>query len=152
MRLGKLTATSHASASDLPTQKINNMKTPATNPHAALRHHVTGAVERGESTAIAGIPAVGQAAHTPIEAAIADSQKPNWTGLNAIQLYDIGRLVDSSLKQWAIDCANERIGETFNVSIMNKVDTDRAIEYFDAYVEGFIKTVKQSALAAAKQA
>ena len=78
------------------------------------------------------------------EAAIADAKKANWTGCNAIQLYDAGRLVDASLKQWAIDSCNERIGEAFNVSLMNKTETDRAIEYFDKYVEAFIGTVKNS--------
>lgn len=38
-------------------------------PLSALRHHVTGAIERGEKTAIAGIPDqapdAGEAEHTP---------------------------------------------------------------------------------------
>lgn len=34
-------------------------------PLSALRHHVTGAIERGEKTAIVGQPAAGEAEHTP---------------------------------------------------------------------------------------
>ncbi len=82
-----------------------------------------------------------------VNAARADMTKANWTGLNAAQLYEAGRLVDASLKKWAIDSANEHIDAKFSVSMMNRAETDRAIEYFDAYVGAFVDAVKQSAAA-----
>lgn len=81
------------------------------------------------------------------QAAIADTTRPNWTGLNAIELYDAGRLTDQTLKQWAIDSCNEHIADKFSPSLMNRVETQRAINYFDAYVEAFIGEVKSKAAA-----
>lgn len=69
----------------------------------------------------------------------AAATKPNWTGLNAIQLYCAGRLTASGLRQWAKDSANEDSAAWFDSN-----DLAGGMKTWDEYVRTFVETVERA--------
>ena len=70
------------------------------------------------------------------EMAAADVLIANWTGLNAIELWQAGRLTDETLKRWATDSANER------PELFDAADLTGSMARFDSYVSAFVSLVK----------
>jgi hypothetical protein len=64
---------------------------------------------------------------------------PNWTGLNAAQLWQEGRLTDETLKRWANDAANKHADKWFDAEKLSE-----SMAGFDAFKQSFIQAAKSA--------
>lgn len=77
--------------------------------------------------------------NTVSQLAVKAALVPNWTGLNAVELLQAGRLTDETLKKWARDSANADARHFFDA---NDLTGSRA--RYDEYMSAFIAHVHAS--------